>query len=991
MKTRQLSLFILMIFVSVQVSWSAPIAGTLPGLVAESPGFINVEIPNQLASLEETYEAPNAVDSKLLIHIQDLHGSFEAQSQIKDILTYLYSQYGFNLLFLEGAVGDLKPQQIELFPDVERNQKLVEDLAKKGEMTGAEMFLSSGVENVHAVGIEQTELYRKNFMAFRKIHSNRDILDPYETAVSNRLETLSTYFFSRDMRRILKDWRKFEQGHRDFLPFVKRLSEDSKKFIGLDLESLFAQVEWPQITRLLVLQAMEKDLNEVQYKKEKELLNQFLVQNNAREGLVEAVKKLGSQQVTLSRLETEQQKLEHLPRYLLERLVAEAGPKGFYFHDYPAFSLYAGYLILKSELDSKNLFDEIERVFGKILDELAVTESEKNILELCRDIEVLRKLFHLELNHSEWAQAVYRKDWIAPKAILKRLETIGDEDGSKGKVAQEKIVIADEAEVMDLFETAYLFYQYARERDTVFYDSIEKEMKARGSDKAIVVTGGFHTDGLVDIFREKQVNYGVLMPRVTQIDFGKESYLSAMLENKETMFDLNTIVKALLMRDRARELDQEGGPGIGMGTSGVQGGRIILESFLGIVDDVDDLAEIESIMTNLDLSFLGHSVEKINPSQYRINFSDGSIEDIFFKPIASGFSVTSKSVTSVDPPDDDLTFSVEAVPTQTAIDLTEIENAVRSVPVTPRAEFNSTLSYANLLNNEFAGIDVALKPFDTAALSADASPELQTAAVAGGVMAVSAPAETMLQNFRVFAAQASNVDVLGTAFAMKDAAQDVSRELSIPSLANNNRGSFIQVVNEVPTFQELVVGHFNHLSIQVEQYNAIVVVRDRADLSAARSEARALMEQAMLWADANGENIVAKGRFNIEVTTPRLAQRVISKVSNMLNASVKSTGLLGEDLVVMFNQGLESLMQDGVWLGTVVYNNIPDVSLQGAANVLSAMLSQNSGDAALLNRQYDEPMFVTSKVGFEFGPGITAFAQNIWQKITEAAMVAKSA
>lgn len=987
MKTRQLSLFILMIFVSVQVSWSAPIAGTLPGLVAESPGFINVEIPNQLASLEETYEAPNSVDSKLLIHIQDLHGSFEAQSQIKDILTYLYSQYGFNLLFLEGAVGDLKPEQIELFPDVERNQKLVEDLAKKGEMTGAEMFLSSGVENVHAVGIEQTELYRKNFMAFRKIHSNRDILDPYETAVSNRLETLSTYFFSRDMRRILKDWRKFEQGHRDFLPFVKRLSEDSKKFIGLDLESLFAQVEWPQITRLLVLQAMEKDLNEVQYKKEKELLNQFLVQNNAREGLVDAVKKLGSQQVTLSRLETEQQKLEHLPRYLLERLVAEAGPKGFYFHDYPAFSLYAGYLILKSELDSKNLFDEIERVFGKILDELAVTESEKNILELYRDIEVLRKLFHLELNHSEWAQAVYRKDWISPKAILKRLETIGDEDGSKGKVAQEKIVIADEAEVMGLFETAYLFYQYARERDAVFYDSIEKEMKARGTDKAIVVTGGFHTDGLVDLFREKQVNYGVLMPRVTQADFGKESYLSAMLENKETMFDLNTIVKALLMRDRARELDQEGGPGIGMGTSGVQGGRIILESFLGIVDDVDDLAEIESIMTNLDLSFLGHSVEKINPSQYRVNFSDGNIEDIFFKPIASGFSVTSKSVTSVDPPDDDLTFSVEAVPTQTAIDLTEIENAVRSVPVTPREEFNSTLSYANLLNNEFAGIDVALQPFDTAVLSADASPELQTAAVAGGVMAVSTPAETMLQNLRVFATQASNVDVLGTAFAMKDAAREI-----FPAATNDDNGTLIEVMDRVPTLTDLIANR-DELSIQTGQRNATVVVVPRDQLNAVRQQVETLMEQAEQWSDANGENIVSNGRFRIEVTTPRLAQKVIGRVSNKLNVGIKSTGLLGENLVIMFNEGtaMQDLMEGGVWLGTVVYNNVPDANLKSAVMGITAMLSQNLGDAELLNRQFDEPIFVKSKVGFEFGPGFSAFAQNIWQKITEAAMVAKSA
>lgn len=409
-KTKLTSLFTLILFLFTQVCWSAPMVGISVHPNVETPSFLNVEIPYQLSSLEEVYEAPASVDPKLILHIQDLHGSYEAQTKIKDILEYLYSQYGFNLLFLEGAVNQLKPEQLYLFPDAERNRKLAEDLAKKGELTGAELFMLSGPENVHAVGIEQPELYRKNYEAFKKIHANRKILDRFEDQITQRLDTLSSLYFSRDMRRILRDWRKFEQGHRDFLPYVKRLAEESKKFIGLDLKSLFAQVEWPQITRLLVLQAMEEELDKPQYEKEKALLVSFLEKSKARDELIKAIKKLGTQQVTLTRLDSEQAKLEHLPRYLLERLMEEAGPKGFFFHDYPAFSLYAGYLILKTELDSKNLFDEIERVFKKILEELAVTEGEKNILELNQDVELMRKLFHLELSRKDWKQSAYRKD-----------------------------------------------------------------------------------------------------------------------------------------------------------------------------------------------------------------------------------------------------------------------------------------------------------------------------------------------------------------------------------------------------------------------------------------------------------------------------------------------------------------------------------------------------------------------------------------------------
>ena len=49
-----------------------------------------------------------------------------------------------------------------------------------------------------------------------------------------------------------------------------------------------------------------------------------------------------------------------------------------------------------------------------------------------------------------------------------------------------------------------------------FYQKIEKELEH--TDRAILMTGGFHTDGMKQIFREKEISYGILTPRLTQVE-----------------------------------------------------------------------------------------------------------------------------------------------------------------------------------------------------------------------------------------------------------------------------------------------------------------------------------------------------------------------------------------------------------------------------------------------------------------------------------------
>ncbi|MBI3306673.1 MAG: hypothetical protein HYZ84_02545 [Candidatus Omnitrophica bacterium] len=529
-------------FVVTNSVWGMPQAGIEVLSSRETPGFFHIEIPDNLASIEEIYEAPAKPDPRLILHIQNAHGNYEAQSKIKDLLDYLYKTYGFKLIFVEGAAEPLNADYMRLFPDAERNMQLADYFAQKGELTGAELYLMNAPGDVKAIGIEKTELYRANYDAFKKVYGAKSDSDNFLAGTSAKLERLASRFYSPEARQLLSEWGKFEEGHREFLPYVKKLSLDAKKALGLDLESIFAQVEWPQITRLLVIQSMEKDLNRETALTERARLVEFLKSKRVSEEVLKSVETFEEKKITMNRASADPESYRNSPRYLLERLVEEAGPKGFYFHDYPAFSLYAGYLILKSELDSKNLFKEIEILFDKILTELTKTELEKNLLELFRDQKLLTKLMHLELNREEWQRAVYRREWIKPDAMNERIKHL-----ESGKISVDMIQGPGEAELKplaEIFATAFSFYELAHERESVFYQTLRDEMSNSKSEKAVLITGGFHTDGLMELFREDEVSFSTLMPRLTQKP-ETDNYIATMMETRKTIFDTANLEEVL--------------------------------------------------------------------------------------------------------------------------------------------------------------------------------------------------------------------------------------------------------------------------------------------------------------------------------------------------------------------------------------------------------------------------------------------------------------
>lgn len=521
------------LFLVQQVLSAAPMLEVMPA--RELPSFLNVEIPQKLAKVEEIYEAPPKVDPQLILHVQNAHGNYDAQRRIAELMRYLYDQYGFRLFFVEGAVDRIEPDVLRLFPHSAQNMKVADSLAREGKLTGAELFMIDAPADAEAVGVEQARLYRENYDAFKKVFEAREITEAFLKQVSMKLNAASAEKFSRELRSIIQEWEKFEEGHRDFLPYVKQLEQWAGQYLELDLRELFAQVAWPQLTRLLMLQSMEEDLDLEAGRRERDQVVTFLRRQGLSQELQDAVADIEERHIRMTRLDPRDNRRENLPRFLIERLMEQAGPHGFDFFDYPEFSIYAGYFVLKSELDSRSLFTEIEVLFDKLLDRLAENSDQKILLQLYRDYMTLKKLFSLDLTRDGWDDLLRRENAMELELISERLSRLQN-GGMQGLVTPE---------IQDAFQSAKLFYRLARQRETVFYYMINQGMQMEAEAKSILLTGGFHTAGVFEKFREDEVNYGVLMPQVSG-EINRDNYISAMLDADHSFFETQTIERAML-------------------------------------------------------------------------------------------------------------------------------------------------------------------------------------------------------------------------------------------------------------------------------------------------------------------------------------------------------------------------------------------------------------------------------------------------------------
>ncbi|MBI4115868.1 MAG: hypothetical protein HY447_04755, partial [Candidatus Omnitrophica bacterium] len=519
------------IFAFSTVAWSAP---EVPSAfeIKNIPLVERIQIPESLGRIEEKYaptQTLEQIDFPTIVHIQDAHASYDGQKKIKELLEYLTGEHGFNLVLLEGGAGELDPKVMRFFTDNSLNFKIADRLAKEAEVGGAELFLiDSTSPSIKAFGVEEEELYWRNLLNFRQVVEKKEVSETFLLQAKAALSSLGSHYFNPALHKFLKEWMLYQDSQAELLRHLNALDKAAKEELDLDLHNVVNQRDWPQLIRLFKVKDIEKEIDLKKAKLEKDSLIDWLKSKDIEKEFIDGM------EAFFAKVDLEATKE---PRKFLELFFERVEPLGFSFKNYPALSPYLASYTLQKEINAPDLFLETEKLTDLILAKLAGREEERKLVSLLKDFLLLKRLFSLELSREEFNQVQQENGHFKPSQYAASLTALQDEKAA--------LHFSDLASVDEVFNLALSFYEGTLKRDDAMTSNALRIMQETSESKAVLITGGFHSEGLTAHFKNKGIAFLEVTPKISEVG-DTSRYLNVLMASTKLPSPSESEIKAHL-------------------------------------------------------------------------------------------------------------------------------------------------------------------------------------------------------------------------------------------------------------------------------------------------------------------------------------------------------------------------------------------------------------------------------------------------------------
>ena len=523
------------VFTVTSVIWITP--ATAAPTDAAAPAVLPMDtfsIPPEMGTIIKTYRgergtgnekreagsvshSPLAVsrNDRTVILIQDAHAVVDAQENIAKILDHVQKSYGIRLTALEGAKSKLDPTLFRTFPDMSIKKMVLSGYLKRGEITGVQMAsIFSENENGY-YGIEDWKLYEENYRAYLRAQEGREVLEAKWKAFKTHLDESRKTVYSEKMNEFQDRWEDFRAERTSLAEFLmylvnfkKILAQDqglpelNKLVDSVGYTASGAQEKLVPVIKTMAAEFKAKYVRGMDVKSEMNFYNRY-------------------QAFLTGQMESGQ---------FLQYMIELGHERGFRPKLTPAIRRLLGHTETLSEIKGSELFAELQKAQETIEASLMTKPAEKEIAVKYRRLLLLQELLSLELTHETLSQ--YQAD---PGAYL---DLLGDAAFKEG------------------LAPAVEFYKLALERDLAFFKNLIARMEEQKQSMALVVAGGFHTNGLQRILEEQQISYAVVSPRMASLA-GSENYAKVMRDDVSYKEFLKTTYYDAFVRDATERFVKE--------------------------------------------------------------------------------------------------------------------------------------------------------------------------------------------------------------------------------------------------------------------------------------------------------------------------------------------------------------------------------------------------------------------------------------------------
>ena len=432
-------------------------------------------------------------DKRLIIHIQDAHCNFEAQSNITKILENLIKNYGLTLVSVEGADGFIDTSWFKAFPDEEVRKEVATYFMKKGEITGPEFLSITTDYPIKLFGAETRSYYIENLNAFTSSYTLKEDTEKYFNQIKAVLNKLKNYVYSDELKAIDAKIQDYESKKLQFTDYVKFLQ-------GLAAAHKINLRQYENLFKLISVLIYEKKIDFNVVDKERSVLIDELTKKLTKEALTELVN---------NSLSFKTGKISSAEYYdYLKKLCLHHGFE--LSKDYPNLFNYIIYNSVYSRIENEKLFKDIKGLEIAIKEKLFINDGQRTLERLYRHIEILLGLVNIKLLNGDFDYYKFHKEEFAHEIFADFIKKMVTRYGFAFELDSPSDAIKEN---MSRLED---FYAIAVKRDKALLDNTLQAMRRESIQVAALVTGGFHSEGITKMLENNGISYMVICPNITK-------------------------------------------------------------------------------------------------------------------------------------------------------------------------------------------------------------------------------------------------------------------------------------------------------------------------------------------------------------------------------------------------------------------------------------------------------------------------------------------
>lgn len=441
--------------------------------------------------------------SRIVINIQDLHGHPEVQKNIARILADLDKRFLLKNVYVEGGCGAIDTSWLCSINDDALRTDIVENLVDQGLLTGSEYYSVLSKRRLLLQGIEDDAVHKENIARLGAILARQPAIERKLTELEADLILMKARHFSRKSRRFDAIATRFKKGalppekyYGQLAGYARELQSDpgrSTDAISLD------PARYPNITRYCTAARAVRHMNHAKAARE---FTQFT-------RVLKSLVPYGEYQSLLGAA-------GHGADWTLlaERCLAVASRYHIALQRFPHLQEFFSWTTVNGRINPIQLIQEEATLERRIREALARGQDEADVAFLATYFPAFQDFLLRRMTAEQYSHVIeHRAAFQAVWASHARFSSVED------LKADQDLVSAFHA--ANVHRNA-LFLRHLPLRDGR-NAAVSREMPSAPRHEAVVskpeavviVTGGFHSDGLKSLLQERGISFLLITPSVT--------------------------------------------------------------------------------------------------------------------------------------------------------------------------------------------------------------------------------------------------------------------------------------------------------------------------------------------------------------------------------------------------------------------------------------------------------------------------------------------